>query len=450
MHKIYLSFLLVSATYAQSVNFDRILNLTLENNKDLKNQQLNLDLAKLNTKTIDAVSLGKLSVTEELSRTNHSGYVFNSKLSSREATFRDFGFAQQNEGMDVQPRDLNYPDARNNYNTKLIYEVPLFTGFKLSNQKDILELQEKANKIKYNLDKKELTIEVLKAYNSAVVAKDFVSALQKAKIAISQIVKSADAFHKEGLVTKIDVNEAKVYELNINSQLIEASNNFQLALAYLRFLSSDDSISDVEALENINSEISEKNLLYTQALENRDEIKMQDIQINATKKNIDIANSAYYPTVYSHLEYGFNDNTLTLDDEKDYYMALVGINLTLFDNTRDIEKQKSKIEYAKASLNSEKLKDAIKLELEKTTLNLETKEKILKEKIEAKNLAADVLEQSKLLYQNHLISMTTLLSQEANFRKNEALLIDARYEKSLALAKINLALGKNINKENKQ
>ena len=450
MHKIYLSLLLVSATYAQSVNFDRILNLTLENNKDLKNQQLNLDLAKLNTKTIDAVSLGKLSVTEELSRTNHSGYVFNSKLSSREATFRDFGFAQQNEGMDVQPRDLNYPDARNNYNTKLIYEVPLFTGFKLSNQKDILQLQEKANEIKYNLDKKELTIEVLKAYNSAVVAKEFVSALQKAKIAISQIVKSANAFHKEGLVTKIDVNEAKVYELNINSQLIEASNNFQLALAYLRFLSSDDSISDVEALENINSEISEKNLLYTQALENRDEIKMQDIQINATKKNIDIANSAYYPTVYSHLEYGFNDNTLTLDDEKDYYMALVGINLTLFDNTRDIEKQKSKIEYARASLNSEKLKDAIKLELEKTTLNLETKEKILKEKIEAKNLAADVLEQSKLLYQNHLISMTTLLSQEANFRKNEALLIDARYEKSLALAKINLALGKNINKENKQ
>ena len=68
-----------------------------------------------------------------------------------------FGFAQQNEGMDVQPKDLNYPDARNNYNTKLIYEVPLFTGFKLSNQKDILKLQEKANEIKYNLDKKELS-----------------------------------------------------------------------------------------------------------------------------------------------------------------------------------------------------------------------------------------------------------------------------------------------------
>ena len=451
MHKIYLSLLITSLSYAQSISFQEVLNLTLQNNKDLQYQKLNIESSNLNTKTIDSINYGKLSVTEELSRTNHSGYVFNSKLSSREATFRDFGFSEVGNmsNFDIQPKDLNYPDARNNYNTKLVYEVPLFTGFKLSNQKDILKLQEKANEIKYSLDKKELTIEVLKAYNSAVVAKEFVSALEKAKIAINQIIKSADAFHKEGLVTKIDVNEAKVYQLNLNSQLTEAKNNFQLALAYLRFLSSDETISDVENLENIAFEIPQNNLLYTQALENRDEIKMQDINLNATKNNIEIANGSYYPTVYSHLEYGFNDNTMTFDDEKDYYMALVGINLTLFDDTRDIEKQKSKIEYAKASLNSEKLKDAIKLEVQKTILNLETKEKILEEKIEAKNLANDVLEQSKLLYQNHLISMTTLLSQEANFRKNEALLIEARYEKSLALAKINLALGKNINnKEN--
>lgn len=44
--------------------------------------------------------------------------------------------------------------------------------------------------------------------------------------------------------------------------------------------------------------------------------------------------------------------------------------------------------------------------------------------------------------------MTTLLSQEANFRKNEAFLIQARYEKSLALAKVNLVLGKNLKEEN--
>ena len=447
MNKIYLSLLLASFSYAQSVNFDKILDLTIKNNKDLKQQQLSIDSSKLDIDYIDSISYGKASLSHEISRTNHSGYVFNSKLSSREATFDDFGFSQMNEGLKTEPKNLNYPEDRNNFTTKLSYDIPLFTGFKLSNQKDILKLQEKANEIKYNLDVKELEFEVLKAYNSAVVAKDFIKALEKAKESIEFMKNGAIAFHKEGLVTKIDVNEAKVYESNINSQLLEAQNNFQLALAYLGFLSSDDSIKDVEELENIYFKFPNEEELYAKALENRDEVKMQNIQVNATKKNIEIANSSYYPSVYSHLEYGYNDDKVTVDSDKNYYIAMIGISLTLFDNTRSIEKQKNKIEYQKASLNEEKLKDAIKLELKKAILNLETKEKVLAQKIEAKDLANDILNQAKLQYKNQLISMTTLLQQEANFRKNEALLIQARYEKSLALASLNLILGKNIKEE---
>ena len=447
MNKIYLSLLLASFSYAQSVNFDKILDLTIKNNKDLKQQQLSIDSSKLDIDYIDSISYGKASLSHEISRTNHSGYVFNSKLSSREATFDDFGFSQMNEGLKTEPKNLNYPEDRNNFTTKLSYDIPLFTGFKLSNQKDILKLQEKANEIKYNLDVKELEFEVLKAYNSTVVAKDFIKALEKAKESIEFMKNGAIAFHKEGLVTKIDVNEAKVYESNINSQLLEAQNNFQLALAYLGFLSSDDSIKDVEELENIYFKFPNEEELYAKALENRDEVKMQNIQVNASKKNIEIANSSYYPSVYSHLEYGYNDDKVTVDSDKNYYMAMIGISLTLFDNTRSIEKQKNKIEYQKASLNEEKLKDAIKLELKKAILNLETKEKVLAQKIEAKDLANDILNQAKLQYKNQLISMTTLLQQEANFRKNEALLIQARYEKSLALASLNLILGKNIKEE---
>ena len=447
MNKIYLSLLLASFSYAQSVNFDKILDLTIKNNKDLKQQQLSIDSSKLDIDYIDSISYGKASLSHEISRTNHSGYVFNSKLSAREASFDDFGFSQMNEGLKTEPKNLNYPEDRNNFTTKLSYDIPLFTGFKLSNQKDILKLQEKANEIKYNLDVKELEFEVLKAYNSAVVAKDFIKALEKAKESIEFMKNGAIAFHKEGLVTKIDVNEAKVYESNINSQLLEAQNNFQLALAYLGFLSSDDSIKDVEELENIYFKFPNEEELYAKALENRDEVKMQNIQVNATKKNIEIANSSYYPSVYSHLEYGYNDDKVTVDSDKNYYIAMIGISLTLFDNTRSIEKQKNKIEYQKANLNEEKLKDAIKLELKKAILNLETKEKVLAQKIEAKDLANDILNQAKLQYKNQLISMTTLLQQEANFRKNEALLIQARYEKSLALASLNLILGKNIKEE---
>ena len=89
--------------------------------------------------------------------------------------FKDFGFAQNTGDMNTAPKDLNYPDSYTSINSYISYDLPLFTGFALYHQKGILKLQEKANEILYNLDKKNLEFEVLKAYNSAVLAKDFVN-----------------------------------------------------------------------------------------------------------------------------------------------------------------------------------------------------------------------------------------------------------------------------------
>ncbi|MFW3425797.1 TolC family protein [Aliarcobacter butzleri] len=447
--KIYLSFLISTLCYSQSINFNEVLQQALENSKDLKKQALNIDSIKQDYNIVDGINYGKLSISSEVSRTNHAGYVFNSKLSSREATFRDFGFSQMNEGMDIIPKDLNYPNDRTNINSYVSYDIPLFMGFKIENQKDILKLQEKANELLYNLDKKNLEFEILKAYNGAVVAKDFVKALEKAKQTVEFIYEGAKEFHKNGLVTKIDVNEAKVYQLNINSTLTEAKNNFNLALAYLKYLTSNENITDVENLENIYFDLKNFDELYNSALETRDEVKMQNITIEANKKNIDVQKGSYYPTVFSHLEYGVNDDRFTASKDKDYYIALVGISLTLFDSSRSAYLEKSKIEHLKSTLDYEKLKDGIKLELEKAILDYKAKQEILKEKIEAKNLAFEVLNQANLQYKNRLISMTTLLSQEANFRKSESMLINAKYENSLALAKLNLVLGQNLNKDEK-
>jgi outer membrane protein TolC len=281
----------------------------------------------------------------------------------------------------------------------------------------------------------------LKAYNGAVVAKEFIKAVKKAKESISYIVKSANAFHQEGLVTKIDVKQARVHDLNINTKQIEAQNNFDLAIAYLKFLTSDSKINDVEELKYIRLENPDFNKLYKVALENADELEMQKLNKHARKKNIEISKSEYYPSVYSNLEYGFNDDKLTLSADKDYYNAVLGLKYTIFDNTRDVEKQKSQIQYQKSIIDYEKLKDTIKLELEKSLLDLKSKEKILKEKVEALSLANDIYKQSQLMYKNHLIPMTNLLAQEAMLRNTQAQLIVAKYEESLSLAKISLIIG---------
>jgi outer membrane protein TolC len=163
--------------YSKSFDFEEVLNETLKNNKKLKLQELNTQATKSDIDKVDSYSYGQLNLISEFSRTNHAGYVFNSKLSSREASFRDFGFVQMSEGIDTKPIDLNYPDDRNNFNSKITYDIALFTGFKLSNQKEILKLKHKAEQLQLSLDKKSLEYEVLKAYNGAVVAKEFIKAV---------------------------------------------------------------------------------------------------------------------------------------------------------------------------------------------------------------------------------------------------------------------------------
>ena len=453
MKKLCLFLIISKLAFAQTISFEEALNQTIENSKDLQKQKINIDIAKTNSDFIDGLNFGKVSLNSDISRTNHSGYVFMGKLSSREATFKDFGAEEFNFSnpnvFDVKPKDLNYPEAYTAINSYISYDLPLFTGFALYHQKGILKLQEKANEILYNLDKKTLEFEVLKAYNSAVLAKDFVKTMQKAKDTIGFIKNGAKEFHKNGLVTKIDVNEAELYFLNTNSNLIEAENNFKLSLAYLKFLTSNENISDVENLQNTYLEIKEFEDLYKIALKNRDEITLQNISIEANNKNIKANQGSYYPSVFTHLEYGYNDDKFSTSKDKDYYMALLGISLTLFDGTRSANLEKSRLEYLKAKLDFEKLQDGIKLEVQKAILDYKAKQEILKEKILASELASSVLNQAKLQYKNRLISMTTLLSQETNYRQSQTMLLNAKYENSLALARLNLVLGQNLQKDYK-
>ena len=453
MKKLCLFLIISKLAFAQTISFEEALNQTIENSKDLQKQKINIDIAKTNSDFIDGLNFGKVSLNSDISRTNHSGYVFMGKLSNREATFKDFGAGEFNPSnpnvLDVKPKDLNYPDSYTSINSYISYDLPLFTGFALYHQKGILKLQEKANEILYNLDKKTLEFEVLKAYNSAVLAKDFVKTMQKAKDTIGFIKNGAKEFHKNGLITKIDVNEAELHFLNTNSNLIEAENNFKLSLAYLKFLTSNQNISDVENLQNTYLEIKEFEDLYKIALKNRDEITLQNISIEANNKNIKANQGSYYPSVFTHLEYGYNDDKFSTSKDKDYYMALLGISLTLFDGTRSANLEKSRLEYLKAKLDFEKLQDGIKLEVQKAILDYKAKQEILKEKILASELASSVLNQAKLQYKNRLISMTTLLSQETNYRQSQTMLLNAKYENSLALARLNLVLGQNLQKDYK-
>lgn len=436
--------------FGYEIDFDESLVKTVEMNKGLKAKKLHINHAQQDVNIAKGYDYGSLVFNENISRTNHAGYVFGMKTASREAKMKDFGFTTiPPSGTligDVAPEALNNPDVRTNYETKITYSVPLFTGYKLENAKKMAKLQVLAQSAKYNFGEKSLGLEVLKAYNGAVAAKEFIKATQKAKEATSSFVEFAHELFKEGLVTSIDVKQAKVYDMGVDASIIESKNRFDLAISYLKFLTSDKEISDVKQFKNIENVITNVKQLQQKAHDNREDFLSMKYNTQTMKAKIDLEKAEYFPKIGAQVEYGYNDNQINnLSSDHDYYMGAIALSYNLFNGfISSAKKEKAKIDYQKIKYYYEYMKDGIKLEVEKNILTLEAKEKILKQKIKANNLSDEVLEQSQELYKNHLINMSNLLLQQANQQKANAEMILAKYEKSLAAGILKVSLGESL------
>ncbi len=451
MKKELLFLLTTSSLFAGQVGFEEVLEKTLQNNKELKAKKLDIDTSKVNDRNARGYELGNLTFNENIANTNNALNAFGMKLMSREATFGDFGFAEfdmtgATNPLPVAPSALNHPDSRTNYETKLTYELPIFTGFKLQSAKEMAKIQVKANEAKYNHDEKQLQIEVLKAYNGAVAAKYFIDAANKVKKTSSSFVYLATEMFKEGYTTNIDIKQAEVFDMKVNTMILESKNQFSLALAYLKFLANDESISDVNEFKSITTNTESLDKLKERALSNRNDLQWMELNTKTMATKIDFEKSANYPMIGSHFEYGYNDNQLNnINGNKDYYTLAVGLEYKIFDGlTTSSNIEKAKIDYAKTKHYLEYMKDGIALSVEKAHLTCKSKEAILEEKIKAQDLASDIVEKSKEMYKNQLISMNDLLIQSANEQKAITDVIMAKYDVALAYAELQLSIGNDL------
>jgi outer membrane protein len=441
---------------AKNVTFNEVLKETLNNNLELKAKKLNIDKAKADLDKAKGMEWGKFIFNEEVSRTNNALYVFGMKLGSREATFADFGFSDflanmpglmsgqvsGNQVLSIQPHDLNYPAPRTNFATKFVYEVPIFTGFKLTYAKEMAKLQILANKFKFNRDKNLLALEVLKAYNGAVAAKYFIDALRKAKQTTASFVNMVKAFKKEGMATEIDLLQAKKRDTEISAYLEEARNKYALAIAYLRFLSDDNKITDVSDFAVVISPNADLDSLIKTALKNRNDLKWMKKNVETMEKKVKFDSADKYPMIGAHLEYGFNDNTImNIKGDKDYYLAAVGLKYNIFDKTRDADIEKSKIAALQTGYYYKYMKKGVALDVRQKYLNLRTKHKVIRSKIVNKELAEEILTKYTYMYKQGIINMTALLMKEAEARKARAELIKAKYDEAIAAAELKASIG---------
>ena len=427
-----------SLLVAHTITFDDALQETLKNNNELKAKKTTIEMAKADYIRAASYSMGNLKLGWQVARSNNNMVVIGMKSEMRILN-------QQNNG-----DDMNYPPPYTEFKTNFVYQVPIFTGYMLTYAKEMAKLQVYATKYKFQRDKKKIAIEVLKAYNGAVAAKEGLKALRKAKKTTTSFIKMTTDFYRQGIVTRADVLQAKSRDSEVNSKLIDTKNKFQLAIAYLRFLTGDNTITDVSNFKVIRT-IGDLKTLKQKAFENRSDLKWMNKNVETMKAKVKFDSADFYPKGGGQAEFGWaNGNIDVYKDDKDYWTIATRFEYTIFDAGARMAKKQKAIAQAKQVIYYQRhMKEGIKLDVTQKYLNLKSKTAIIAEKIRNLRFAQDVLNQYTAMYKNGLINISILLLKEAELEKARAELVKAKYDQTIAAADLKLAVGDFLTGEDK-
>lgn len=388
-------FILFSQEY-KNLELSQAIKIAKKGNLELSIASIDTQIKTLEAEIIKGQSYGKLDLVQNITRSNDAGNVFGFKLSSREASFEDFGFSQfslTENVLHVKPKDLNYPKPRNHFQTKLQYSLPLYTGGKLTNYRKIKESLVSLSALEQTKKTKKIVRHVKKAYGDIALLDTFIDNLGLIGKNIEKLEVMSSNMVKEGYAKKVDVLEIGAKRANITRMINQSKANKTLTLQYLSFLLNHTVISINTSTYKPPKEFA---VLYKN-IENNIDIKKAKKGYDMSKLKVDLTKSSFLPNAGLMAEYSSSDDTFLGNFAKhDAYTVGVQFTWNLFNGGRDSKTyEKAKIENIKAKQQLELAKKGIWLKA--STL----KTQIQKLNFDIESLSSE-LEVARVIYQNYL------------------------------------------------
>jgi outer membrane protein TolC len=410
-----------NTTTYENLTLQEALDIVQQDNLEINIADFDRDVAKLGVKVANGYSYGKLDAEMMGLRSNDAGNVFGFKLQSREANFGDFGFSEflggvgqaigQSNGnfgafaqmmgdpkmsgqlLSTQPKDLNYPDSRNHFDNKLIYMIPLYTGGKLSNYRDIARKMVKMSRLDKQKVEAQKKYEVRKTFYDISLLYQFETDLTTIKNNIEKLKSATVQMRDEGYAKKTDLLEVEAKLSNVERMLFQAQANKELSYQFLSFLLNHDvkSIKKV-SLNTFDCEIPLENILKR----NRD-IQKAKLGLEIQSNMVDVTKSSYKPEIGAFAEYGSSDDKFLNDFSKhDRYTVGIKAKLNIFNGGIDSAKvEQEKIKRLKVKKQIELAQKGISLQYKK----INTEIKNLDKQIESIKKEIELMDEIYLAYQ---------------------------------------------------
>ncbi len=422
MNKI-VGFICVSiALYANVINtsgslsMQQAIEIVKSDNLELKTAKFDEQIASEDIDIAKGSNFGSLTLSQDVSRSNDAGNVFGFKLASREATFGDFGFSQFNSSnpsiLTVQPHDLNYPADRNFFQTKLKYELALFTGFKISSYENMAKAMKKMKTLDKDALIHEKVYEVKKSYYDMALLEDAIKNLSVIQKNINTLENTTQSMIEEGYAKNVDLLEVQSKKGNVERLLNQMRSNEKLLYQYLSFLLNQD----VTTIQTPSEDVTMPQLSDEAILANNIDIKKATTGLEVRNNMVSAQNAAYYPTVGAFGEISTADTSSFLGNADDHKSYTVGarVSWNLFNGGIDASSiQKAKIEQMKTKTQVEIAKKGIILQADKIKTEISSYDDDIVSLKKELALADEIYNNYEGRYKEQLTSMSTVIIKQS-------------------------------------
>lgn len=451
-----LSFTLIlnASDTSESLALPQAIEILKSQNLEIKSATFDEAVASQQTKATKGINWGTLDFTQDFARSNDAGNVFGFKLASREAAFGDFGFSQFIGQMDTitpgsptfdggtkllatQPNDLNYPEDRNFFQSKLRYQVPLFTGFAISSYTEVMESMQRIK----TLQKEELThekiYELKKSYYDMALLNDSIKNLEKILKNIQTLENVTQEMISEGYAKNVDLLEVQAKKGNVERILTQMHANEELLYSYISFLLNQE----INAITLPSSPIKQPHYDDATVLQNNLQIRQASTALSMREDMHKAAKASYYPTLGAFGEVSTADDSF-LGDAFDHRAYTLGARLSwnLYNGGVDEAKiEQSKIEQLKMHSQKELAKQGIALQLRKIDTEIRSIDQEILSLEKELRLADAIYENYLGRYKEKLVSMSdVIIKQSQQIEKTLQLQMakNSRNEKIFALEKL--------------
>lgn len=398
------------------------LNMALE---ILKSQNLEIKAAELEYKsaiediaTAEGNHYGKLEFTQDFARSNDAGNAFGFKLTSREANFGDFGadefmnnFMAGTPDYKTPPQSLNYPDDQNFFQSKLTYEVPLFTGFQITSYVEIMKAMSKMKSLEKHQVVDEKIYQVKKTFYDMGLLRNSTKNLKVILNNIETLEYTTKEMIAEGYAKTVDLLEVQAKKGNVQRLILQMESNQKLLYHYLSFLLN-------QKVDNIHTpfvSVAMGKCEEDNIIDNNLDIKRAITGLEVRKNMVNVSKSSYYPMVGAFAEVSTADDTF-MGDVDTHKAYTIGARLTwnLFNGGIDeANLEKARLLHLKTKTQVQLAKKGIALQVDQIKTEIKTYDAEIESLEKELILADEIYSNYEGRYKEHLASMSDVIIKQS-------------------------------------